>query len=115
MEHQLRNGALPQKLLMAASVLGLPVAALKGLTYRQLQQNMATAEHQQAQYTVLLPSVEQLTQASEQCLALCQQVQGVTDDNMTCCVLVYHEGQLTVLNAVKSQIEALRYVEQPVI
>ena len=99
---------------MAASILGLPTAALKGLTYQQLQQGLATAEYQQAQHAVLLPVVQTLTQACEQSLAQCQQMQNRSHEHMLQCVRVFLAGQLTVLEAASLQLAHLTASCQPV-
>lgn len=112
LEHQMRKGPLPQKLLMVASVLGLPVAKLKGLTRQQLQQSLASTEFQQAQYVMLLPIVQQIKQSVVQDLKQCQQVHQVDDNAMLPHVEVYLKGQLGILHAVTQQIEALRHSDQ---
>ena len=98
LEHKIRNGPMPQKLLMTASILGLPTAALKGLTHQQLQQSLTTADYQQAQQAVLLPILQDLPH--EQNLARCNQMQEPAGDYMLHCVKVYLKGQLTVLQTV---------------
>ena len=100
LEHRLRNGPMPQKLLMTASVLGLPTAALKGLTQQQLQQSVTTADHQQAQLSVVTPIVQDLIQSCKQNLVKCSHMQAPVSDNMLQCVKVYLEGQLMVLQTV---------------
>lgn len=107
LEHELRDGPLSQKLLMSASILGLPTAALKGLTYQQLQQGLATADYQQAQHAVLLPVVQTLTQAYEQSMAQCQQMQNRSHKHMLQCVRVFLAGQLTVLETARLQLAHL--------
>lgn len=100
LEHKIRNGPMPQKLLMTASILGLPTAALKGLTHQQLQQSLTTADYQQAQQAVLLPILQDLIQPYEHNLARCDQMQEPAGDYMLHYVKVYLKGQLIVLQTV---------------
>ena len=106
LEHQLHRGPLPQKLLMAASLIGLAPTALKGLTKGQLQARLMTASYQEAQASVLVPVVQHLQSQFQHAYEQCQQTQE-QNDMMLPCLILYLQGQLAVLDTVMSQLETL--------